>query len=182
MTSRMLRPTPRRSSALLVALLALGACSIFRDAPPPNPADVRAEQVQPGLPSAVSVVPPLPAGRDTARTYTFSGRNDTFFSTSGTPEEVRDELQGALARGGYSVRRIDEQVGGYSISFARGSKVGTVIILREAPERFRASFDLPGTFVEVLYDLTPPPMPALPGSTRPATSVPRTTAPSPSVP
>lgn len=160
----MLRTLPARS-AILLSVILLGGCGLFRPAPAPVPQEVLPSQVEAGLPDNAADMPPLPPARDTGRTYSITGKNNVFFSIGETPQTVRDQMRESLTQSGYTVSNDVEQPNGFSLNFRKDGKLGSVLILSKAPERYTASFDLPGTFVEVRYDLTPPPLPVLPKMT-----------------
>jgi len=124
------------------------------------PADV-AEGLPANLPDAF----PLPSERDAERTYHRPGKNTLFFASDAAPADLRATFERTLPEAGYELREIQAKPdGSVTIHFRREGKLGYVSILPTAPARYDGRLGLTGTFVDITFELTPPPLPVLPRS------------------
>lgn len=122
-----------------------------------------AEKVDKGLPSNLPEELPEIENINPDYTYTVKSKNNYFTSTSDTPIEVRNKYIDALRKAGYTVKPAHSlEDGSISIDFYKGNKLGNVYISETLPGSIDPELGTSGTFVNVLYDLTPPPIPALP--------------------
>lgn len=158
--------SPLARTVLLVGVVVLlGGCSLFRASPERAPQALTPTDVADGIPTSLPSDFPLPAARNNDRTYHRPGKNVVFFSATESPGAIRAELERSLPEAGYTIRGVQEQSdGGVIIHFLRDGKLGYASIFPKVPARYDARMQLDGTFVEITYELTPPPIPVLPRS------------------
>lgn len=151
-----------RTSALLVLTVALGGCGVFRSSPETtnlHPAGKIVAGAPQNLPSAF----PIPPDTSSDATYSVPGKNRYFYATTASPEELRTFYETSFATNGFKIRASRVLPSGtIAIEFERNARVGLITILAEAPAGVDPSLGLNGTYVDVVYDLVPPPLPRIP--------------------